>query len=308
MRRAALRMGADSACPICNARDLRTSLALPGLTVWRCRACGHRVAEHAPAGAGSLDYHVQYGQGAFLDALRATRVRQADLLLAALHRHVPGCDRLLDYGAGRGWFLSVCRERGLGTIAGADTSDLAVEGLRAAGIEAHRLPGGEGPAGELARQLTFQPRVITLLDVIEHFPPECLAPRLRALLAEASGALEILVVKVPLPGLLYRTARSLSALGVHGPIRQLYQSGTWPPHFSYFSPRSLEILLAGLGFAVVERLGDRDFEPALLADRMSLSHGPLRPPLRLAAGALAGAVAVTGLPDTAFFLAQRKAR
>jgi hypothetical protein len=295
-------MSADAACPICHAPGLRGSLALPGLTVRRCPACGHRTAEHAPGGVEE-DYHAQYAQGSFLDALRATRVRQAELLLSALQRRLPGCDRLLDYGAGRGWFLAACRERGLTEIAGADTSDLAVEGLRAAGIEAHRLLGETGPGGELARGLSFQPRVVTLLDVVEHFPPDLLRPHLRALLAEAGGSLELLVIKVPVPGLLYHTTRALSALGLHGPIRQLYQMGTWPPHFSYFSRRSLAALLDSLGFTVVEEIGDRDFEPALLAERTGLGKGLLRVPVRIAAGALAAAVRASGRWDTVIALA-----
>jgi hypothetical protein len=80
--------------------------------------------------------------------------------------------------------------------------------------------------------------------------------------------------------------------------------GTWPPHLSYFSPRSLALLLGTLGFAVVERIGDLDFEPARLAERMGVRRQALRPLVRGAAGAAAGLIRATGLYDTAILLAR----
>ena len=215
---------AGEACPICGA-GLRPSFALPGLRVRRCSACGHRVADHdRPVGADA-DYHEQYQESAFLESLRATRLRQAGLLVAAIRRHLSKPGAILDLGAGRGFFLEACRREGLAPLAGADTSDLAVADLRRAAIEAHLLgddPDPAMPLGPLARRLSFTPRVVTLLDVIEHFPPERVAAFLNALLTELGAGLELLVVKVPLAdGLLYRIARLVAAAGVRGPLAQL---------------------------------------------------------------------------------------
>jgi hypothetical protein len=300
------------ACPICGGRRLRGSLRLADLLVLRCPACGHRLALHAPCSAGERDYHAQYDQGAFLDTLRATRLRQAERLLDAIGRHLSasgpnggtGGGDLLDYGAGRGWFLAACRRRGIAPLAGADTSELAVAGLKGEGIEAHRIADEEDPGSELGRALSFRPRAMTLLDTLEHFPPDRLVSRLASLRGALGAELELLVVKVPVPGLLYRGARLASSLGIHGPIRQLYQMGTWPPHFHYFSPRSLERMLGELGFAVVERIGDLDFEPALLAPRMGVRGRALAPLVGLAAGAAAGLIRATDLYDTVFLLAK----
>lgn len=301
-------MTGPEACPICGGRDLRTSLQLAGLLVLRCPGCGHRSALHAPESAEEADYHAQYDQGAFLDALRATRLRQAERLLDAVGRHLSevglGGGGLLDYGAGRGWFLAACRRRRIAPLAGADTSELAVAGLRGEGIEAHRIADEEDPGGELGRALSFRPRAMTLLDTVEHFPPDRLLPRLASLLGTLGAELELLVVKVPVPGLLYHGARLAASLGIDGPIRQLYQAGTWPPHLSYFSPRSLARVLGELGFAVVERVGDLDFEPALLASRMGVRGRAFAPLVGLAAGASAGLIRATGLYDTVVLLAK----
>ncbi len=298
-------MTAEGACPICGAAGLRSSFALPGLCVRRCRRCGHRVASHDLPMAGAADYHRQYEQGAFLESLRATRRRQAGQLVAAMRRHLARPGDVLDYGAGRGFFLEVCRREGLAPLAGADTSELAIEELRRSGIEAHRIPEGTDAAGPLKQALSFPPRVVTLLDVVEHLPPESLAGFLRSLVRELGSALELLVIKVPIAeGLLYRIARVGAAVGFRGPLRQLYQVGTWPPHLSYFSARSMAVLLEGLGFQVVARVDDLDFEPELLAARVSRAPSAAAPVLRLAGRALALAARGTGQFDTATFLAR----
>ena len=299
-------MTAGAACPICGA-DLRLSFALPGLRIQRCTGCGHRVADHdRPQGADS-DYHAQYEEGAFLESLRATRLRQARVLVAAIRCHVAQPEAILDLGAGRGFFLEVCRWEGLAPLAGADTSERAVADLRRAGIEAHLLPDEPDPAaplGALARALSFSPRVVTLLDVIEHLPPEHVAAFLISLLKELGAALELLIIKVPVAdGLLYGIARLAAAASVPGPLRQLYQAGTWPPHRSYFTVLSMATLLAGLGLEVIERLDDLDFEPELLPARLNRAPSAAAPLLKLGGRGLAATAQALGRLDTATFLA-----
>jgi len=74
----------------------------------RCAACGHRVALHSSE-APAADYHEQYDPGAFLDALRATRIRQARFIVGRIRAAAPDATRLLDYGCGRGWFIDEAR-------------------------------------------------------------------------------------------------------------------------------------------------------------------------------------------------------
>jgi hypothetical protein len=239
-------------CAICGGAPLAGPRRLPGLDLWRCRACGHRVASHAEAAATPADdYHHQYDEGVFLQALQSTRTRQAQRILGLLRRHLPVLTHVADFGAGRGFFLHGCKGAGVVPLAGLDTSPLAVEGLAANGIEAHLLSEQDAPFDAL-RRLSFSPRVVSFLDVIEHFPPGELQARVRGAMAAAGDGLELLVIKVPIPGLLYGGASLLCALGVPGPMAAALPAGTWPPHFSYFSKSSLRRLLDDCGLTVVE--------------------------------------------------------
>jgi len=290
-------------CPICGRTGLAEALVLSDFSVASCRHCGHRLARHQ-AVPQPADYHEQYDTGAFLESLRETRRRQAGLIVRAIRRQVPDAGGLLDFGAGRGWFLSECRLQGINPLAGSDTSELSVSMLRAAGLEAHLIPA-DGPAVDLAAlRPSFGPRIITLLDVAEHVEPAALVSWLRTLLAGCGDRLELVVVKVPIPGLLHVLARFLAALGVQGPIRQIYQAGTFPPHYHCFSSRSMEILLNSIGLELLERIGDRDFEPEWLPERMGVTGGASRLFVRAGGRVLSAAIRMTGLFDTGVFLSR----
>jgi hypothetical protein len=156
-------------------------------------------------------------------------------------------------------------------LAAMDTSRLAVEAARARGI-AGLLVKNDGSDMSFAA-LPFAPRVLTLLDVIEHFPPTQLHSRIDALL-RALPSVQIVVVKVPTSsGPLYACASLMARLGLGGPLDQLYQVGTNPPHYNYFSRRSLRRLLEQCGLTPIEMFGDLDFEPRLLPDRVHLLRG-----------------------------------
>jgi hypothetical protein len=296
-------MAEPSSCPVCGETSLEPCVSPPGIRVLRCRACGHRVAIHGAAEGPRADYHAQYDGGAFLESLRATRIRQAARLIELLGRRVTGLSAVVDYGAGRGWFLEACRSAGVAPVAGVDTSRLSIEELAASGIEARLLSEGDGAADALTR-LSFRPRVVTLLDVVEHFPPADLRARLRSIVKLCGEDLEVVALKVPVDGFLYGAAATLCRAGFPGPLRQLYQAGTWPPHFNYFSTASAERLLASAGLRVVDRIGDPDFEPESLGSRIGATRPALRTLARLGGAALAAAVRVTGRYDSAVLLAK----
>ncbi len=264
----------SASCCACSAGPIVEEFATPRLTVLRCRACGHRIARHA-AVEPKADYHRQYDQGAFVDVLRVTRERQARDILRWIRAAAPAATRLLDYGCGRGWFLDAAKADGWDVL-GFDTSPMAVDLLRQRGISAT----AELPAGKT--------EVITLLDVIEHFRPDDLIPRLSALKAD------LVVIKVPTSsGLLYRLARGRA-------LERLYQVGTDPPHHHYFNERSLRHVLSRAGMRVIEIHRDRDFEPSTLAARAGL-----RVPLaRFAAAVVAAAAQALRMEDSLICLAR----
>lgn len=258
------------ACPVCGA-PLLLPFDMPRLSVRRCRDCGHRVATHRADATTSKDYHQQYDEGAFLEALTTTRLRQARLIVDALRQSMPDCDGVLDFGAGRGWFLDVCRHSGMRELAAADTSRLAVSAAQGKGYVGLLVGDNVAPLDPDA--VPFAPRVLTLLDVIEHFRADELEARINSLLT-ALPSVELVVVKVPVSsGPLYALAGLLAHLGLGGALEQLYQVGTAPPHRSYFSRASLLLLLQRCGLRPIRLIGDLDFEPRLLLDRVHALGG-----------------------------------
>jgi Methyltransferase domain len=243
----------------------------PRVSVRRCARCGHRVAKHHATVATGTDYHRQYEQGEFLDALAATRRRQAIEIWTRVRARIDPPDAVLDLGAGRGWLLEHARAAGASRLAGADTSALAVDALRDRGIEALLIPvPGEHGWDLPFRALSFRPRILALLDVIEHFPAARLSAMFGEIVTGLRPELELIVVKVPVAdGILYRLARLLARGRIFGPLEQLYQVGTEPPHRSYFTRRSLDAFLSVHGLRVADRLGLVEVDPASLGARVA---------------------------------------
>lgn len=294
-------------CAVCEDPRLSAVISPPGVTVFRCAACAHRIALHEPPAFPQGDYHEQYDGGAFLESLRTTRVRQARALVARLRRHLPDLSAIADYGAGRGWFLEACRGAGAGPLAGLDTSPIAVAGLAASGFEALLLPEDETGPDALSR-LSFRPRVVTLLDVVEHFPLDTLKRRFLRIVAACGEGLELVAVKVPVPGLLYAGAAALRRAGAPGSLRQLYQVGTRPPHIHYFSRVSIGLLLDAAGLREIAREGEPDFEASALGARIGAGGPAARAMSRVAGEALAVAVRASGRFDSVVVLGAPKRR
>lgn len=265
------------------------------------------MADHLQADVAT-DYHTQYDQGDFLVALEQTRKRQAVELVSLIRSHVASADRILDYGCGRGWFLQECRRQGMTQLAGADASPTAVSIVRSLGIEGIEILSRSDREESFVpiERLTFAPRVITFLDVIEHFPPDRCQAILESLLAAIGPQLELVVIKVPVPGFLYGMAVTLSKLGRPEALEQMYQVGTSPPHLSYFSRRSMRGLIASCGLSLTLERGDLDFEPESLASRARAARRLPTAVGRTAGLALAAGCRVTGAYDTVTGFALRR--
>lgn len=253
-------------CPACLQDTVAPSFATRAVQVARCRRCGHRIAQHSPVPKDGRDYHEQFEAGAFLESLRATRLRQAAVTLREIRRLDPDATRLLDLGCGRGWFVDMAIRSGFGQVAGADTSRVAVESVRRLGAHAVLLTPEDASAALTA--LPFRPQVLTVLDVLEHFDDDTAVTRLSSVVDLFRPELRLVVVKVPVSsGILYRTASVLRALGSPTALEQLYQVGTTPPHVHYFNAGSAALALRRAGLEVAATSRDIDFEPASLTAR-----------------------------------------
>lgn len=239
------------ACPAC------TSTALSILTavkigrgrdkmsgeILRCHECSHRFMPTTPEQQDLIEtnYDAHYA-GYRHDHFFARRIRQAisdELLpLTALGGSV------LDVGCGSGEFLVAAREYGL-KVSGVDVSESAAAACRERGIVAR--------AGDfLNLQFEEQYDLVTMWDVVEHLrEPESFIRRSAELLKPGGH----LVLKIPGFGrftfypikLYHRLACQL--LGA-------------PAHVQYFTPRSLEALLARCGFTQVKWFPSRSFRSA----------------------------------------------
>jgi SAM-dependent methyltransferase len=221
--------------------------------------CGHTIAYHRETPHDLPDYHDQYDAD-FAAALERTRRRQARKIADALEEVGAG-DRILDFGCGRGWFLDECYARGR-TAAGLDASALAVSLLQARSIEAHPLSLPEDGHWSIPEErISFRPKTVTLFDVIEHFPVSELRQMFAAIIGAFGDDVQHVVVKVPIStGFLYRLSLAAARIGTVGPLEQMYQVGTFPPHFHYFSSGSIQRFLATAGFEVLRTIGDPDFD------------------------------------------------
>jgi SAM-dependent methyltransferase len=294
-------------CPMCGATLARATTVSARLVLRRCRSCGHTVAGHLGA-AVAADYHTQYDEGVFLAALEQTRKRQAAVLVSMIRSLLPSADGILDYGCGRGWFLVECRRLGMTRLAGADASAKAVSIVRALGMEGIEIvPGPDGKEWTLpVERLTFAPRVVAFLDVIEHLPPDRCRAILERTLAAIGPQLELVVIKVPVPGILYGASMALAKLGRPGALEQMYQVGTTPPHLSYFSRRSLRRLVAACGLEVAAERGDLEFEPESLVSRARAARGAPSAVSRAAGFLVATAGRASGAYDTVICVARRR--
>jgi hypothetical protein len=290
-----------SVCPLCAAPLRAPRTISPRLSLARCGGCGHTVAEHATTARAEIDYHEQYDGGLFLEALAQTRMRQGREIIARLRRSAPELGSLVDFGCGRGWFLDCACEAGFARLAGVDRSAVAVSLLRPHKVEGILIGDGDDALHRMPLP-SFRTEVLSALDVIEHFPVAQLRIRVQELVALFRPTL--MIVKVPVSsGLLYRTATLLARLGASAPLEQLYQVGTHPPHLSYFSQRSLELLLAQCSLEIVERWRDLDFEPAELGRRVHMLRR-LRRLATLPAIIAARAAAALGLQDSLIVIAR----
>ncbi|HTV24042.1 MAG TPA: methyltransferase domain-containing protein [Polyangiaceae bacterium] len=296
---------ATAACWVCGGPTVRfwTNAAFDAVA---CRHCGHLLATHERnPSAEQTDYHLMYEQRDFVASLGATRRRQAARLLDALGALPAPPRSLFDFGCGRGFFLQAARERGGLALAGGDVSQLALDGLAAQGLAALPLDA-ELPFETLDfSRLPFIPEAITFLDVIEHFQGD-LGARLDRFVRGLPAAVRFLVFKVPVrDGLLFSLADLARRGGVEGLGRQLFQSGTFPPHYQYFTRRSLDALVVKLGLSTRAVLDDLDFEPAELGRRLSSKGRVIQALAGVCGRSLGAVIRATGRADSRIVIAER---
>lgn len=243
-----------SKCQTCSAVLAEEYRSLE-VTVEYCRVCGHRQAVHHVPHRASDYYESAPSRPRFVASLRATRERQARDILRRIAKVGEGDRPWLDFGSGRGWFLQEAKAAGRRQLAGFDASEIALGWLAREGIIAARPRAGEFWPDW--RTLPESPEVVSLLDVIEHFE----SPRavLERILTELPS-LRRIVLKVPMAdGALFRLAKIMRSRAP-SIYEQLFQVGTFPPHYHYFSRASMRTFLSDFPLEVEAEWGDSEVD------------------------------------------------
>jgi 2-polyprenyl-3-methyl-5-hydroxy-6-metoxy-1,4-benzoquinol methylase len=233
------------ACPACDGRVYRRLARVRGTTIWQCTGCGLATWDWPPQDAAHF-YDGTYwrsddvGRGyadyfALARATGLTHRRRLDWLRrrGAAAGSASARPRLLDAGAGPGFFVQAARDAGYAAI--------GLEVSREAVTYAREQLGQDVRAGEI--RPVDVPRgpfdVVTLWDVVEHLP----APL---------AALRALTDQLRPGGLLAVSTGDLSSLlaWLSGARWHLF---TLPEHLWFFTPWSLERLLRRAGLVPLGR-------------------------------------------------------
>ncbi len=247
------------ACNVCGADD--AELVCPQVHLVRCRRCGLGYLNPQPSDAALArlytdDYYtkpIDPGGPSYMEN-RAGLERFFDGRLRRIERHVrPG--RLLEVGAGLGYFLNAARRRGWNAV-GLEVSEFAASyALREFGLDIRRqtLTGAALPAGAFD--------VVVMRDLLEHTrdPRATLLGARRVL--RSGGALALSMpnfasLNARLGGLRWRHLRP-------------------PQHLWHFTPPCLVRLLGECGFEVAE-LASRYDSPATREVYATLADGAAR--------------------------------
>lgn len=218
-----------------------------------------------------------------LEGLRRGNARE---VLAELGGVSLAGTRLLDVGAGFGWFVEEARALGIAAC-GAEPD----EAVAAIALER----GLDYRVGYFPDVVRADERfdLVTFNDVLEHIPD------VRGVLRALHGVLVPggrVAVNIPnARGLAYRAACALARARISGPYDRLWQRDLPSPHQHYFTPSALARLLEDSGFDVQRIRPLTSISRDGLWQRVHTLQGP-RPISIAQYGALWGAAGVLNRP------------
>jgi 2-polyprenyl-3-methyl-5-hydroxy-6-metoxy-1,4-benzoquinol methylase len=221
--------------------------------ILRCRECGMVSSRHPLSEDEIIDGYAGMVDERYLTETEG-REELFEWVLERMRGYVMPGKRLLEVGSNVGLFLDVAGRDGW-EARGIEPSKWAVErGRERFGVDLRQGTledlEGDSPAD-----------AVVMLDVLEH-------------LVDPLGSLRRLRTLVEKEGLLVLSTVDLA--GVHSRVRK----GSWPwfirPHLHYFTPETLDAMLAEAGFDLVEfERVPRTFHLSYIAGRASSSHGLL---------------------------------
>jgi SAM-dependent methyltransferase len=243
-------------CVLCGRSDL-SYLILPGhipdkiglgqfVGILECRHCGLVFCDRAKSLVDS-DY---YREDRTKDSAKQQIIEAvAPAYLAEFKRRLDEIERLcrpgriLDVGCGFGNFLGLARQRGWETYG----IDISAKALQVARKKHSGVTFWQGTLETTSLQTDFFD-VVTLWDVIEHLPnPVMTMKSIRRILVDGG----LLVIKTPNQDWLGRRLSlwlyKASLRTIRFPLKYLW----YLPHFYYFRPKTITLLLERTGFELM---------------------------------------------------------
>ena len=228
----------------------------------------HDIAYISKCGnCGLLHSSLQAGTGRGKAGLQTLREANFHKILDRTLPRLAKNARILEIGSGDGWFLDICRQRGVMCI-GIEpyvTQDL---------LERHPdILQIEFPC-QLADVGDRKFDAIVFNDVLEHLHDlEAVLTCCRSLLI-ADG---ILLINIPSSrGIFYRLARLLARFGMQESLDRLWQQGLVSPHIWYFHPENLPKLM---GVKPLFQMRLRTVSLTGLKSRIAFPHSTKATPL-----------------------------
>ncbi len=189
----------EIACPACGKGTHRLFMKRGGFSLYRCGACNMFRVFPIPLSTSEV-YETDYFSGAqnghgYLDydADKEPMRPVFEKYLAHLERYSQEKGELLDVGAATGFFLALAKDRGY-SVRGVEISRFAAESAKKKGLDVF---AGSMEEASFAKK-SFD--VVTLCDVLEHFPDPESEIRIVAEMLAPQG---LILINTPDAGSLY---------------------------------------------------------------------------------------------------------
>ncbi len=248
-------------CRSCNA-NLISQGNTTSLQTFYCSSCDQFQLQHYETKTQTEAWKEANISEVFLSSLEKRRRIQASQIIKKWGHQIK--EPVLDYACGQGIFLEAALKSGI-KIKGAD--------LNRVGTHAENILQVDKPWGTL---VCNDFKTVVMLDVIEH--NEGIEQFLNDL---KNFGVQNLIIKVPnAKGPSAKAALILKFIGKPGLWETLNLVGDYVPHYTFFSARGLERLLAKSGFNVVARMPLTEFGTEL-PERLRSHKSVLKFPLRI---------------------------
>jgi SAM-dependent methyltransferase len=246
-------------CPVCGSQSkLKFKLKF---NVYKCPDCGLYTSD----ACFDFSFKSNLDLASRDIGLKKLRFENFETIAAKLSGFKNGKIKGLEIGSGNGWWLKVCKEKGIDCIG--IEPEKAYQGYHQAnGLDVRY---GFYPAPDIKTDAKFD--FIIFNDVFEHITViDNLVTALKKDLDENG----LLIINLPMSdGFFFRTAVFLKRLGIKSSLERLWQFNFHSPHMNYFNQKNLEMFLSkhGLKKEICFKLNSLDF--STLGERIKADSG-----------------------------------